>query len=142
MLIRTPLEAEVDQRLIQFGVPGAWGLTESIESFDEVQHLAFMPLEDKAWGLLNVHLFLENAIEECGLDVHVMHCPAFRGSMGKQQPDGLKSRNWGEDFIKVNSLALDISLGDEPGLVLGDDPGCVLLGLVDPLEADRPRVQW
>ena len=108
----------------------------------EVQHLAFMPLEDKAWGLLNVHLFLENAIEECRLDVHVMHCPAFRGSMGKQQPDGLKSHNWGEDFIKVNSLARNISLGDESGLVLGDDPGCVLLGLVDPLEADRPRVQW
>ena len=47
MLRRTPLEAEVDQRLIQLGVPGTRGLTESIESFDEVEYLAFVPLEHK-----------------------------------------------------------------------------------------------
>lgn len=25
--------------------------------------------------------------------------------------------------------------------MLGDDPGCILLGLLDPLEADRPRAR-
>ena len=117
-------------------------MTESIESFDEVQHLAFMPLEDKAWGLLNVHLFLENAIEECGLDVHVMHCPAFRGSTGKKQPDGLKSRNWGEDFIKVDAEILHVPLGDEPHFVLDHGVGFVLLQLEDPMHPNQLMATW
>ena len=48
-----------------------------------------------------------------------------------------------EDFIEIDPLALNIALSDQSGLVLGDDPRCILLGLVDPLEAYWPGVgRW
>ena len=70
-----------------------------------------------------------------------MDSPAFARGMREQQPHGLQALHGSEDFIEIDPLALNIALCDQPGLVLGDDPGCVLLGLIDPLEADRPRVR-
>jgi hypothetical protein len=58
-------------------------LTQSVQRLDEVKHLVLMPPENETWGLLDVDLLLENAIQERGLDIHVVHCPAFIGSVGE-----------------------------------------------------------
>jgi hypothetical protein len=82
-------EPKLDQRFIQLGIPSTRSLAQSIQCLDKAQDLMFMPPEHKSRRLLDVDLFQQLAIQERSLDVHMMHCPALRGSKGEQQSDGL-----------------------------------------------------
>ena len=42
-----------------------------------MQNLFLMPAENEARWLLDVDLFLEDAIEKRRLNIHVEHCPAL-----------------------------------------------------------------
>ena len=119
-----------------------------IQSFVEFVYLMLLSIHQKTWWLLHKYLLLEVAIQERRLDVHVVDFPAFRCNQGNQKVHSFHTRHRSEDLIEVDAMLLHISLGDESSFELGDEAGFIVLGLIDPLEADRshsPRCcspQW
>lgn len=65
----------------------------------------------KAGGLQDEDLFLQLAIQEGGLDIHMMEGPSFTCSMGKQQPDRFQASYRGKHLVEVDPLPLDVPLG-------------------------------
>ena len=73
MLGGAPREPKLEQRGVQLGVPGTWGLAKTVECLGQVEHLVFMPLEHEPEGLLDVDILQQLAIEKRRLDIHVVH---------------------------------------------------------------------
>jgi hypothetical protein len=57
---------------------------------------------------MDVDFFLELAVQERRLDVHVMNAPAEVSSYGEHQSHRLQSGNQGEHLFKINAGSLHI----------------------------------
>ena len=64
MLLRALSEPELHQGLIELGVPCSWGLTESVEGLDQVEHLRFLALQHEPRRLLDVDILRELTIQK------------------------------------------------------------------------------
>lgn len=65
-----------------------------------------------------VHFFTKIAVEKGWLNVKVVHLPALLSYDCKKQPNLVQGRDRGKHFIVIDPRVLDISLGDQPGIVL------------------------
>jgi hypothetical protein len=83
----------------------------SIECLVEAQHLVFLPTDDEARRLADVHLLGQLLVQESGLHVHVVDGPPLLGSKSQEQTHRFNPRDGGKHFVEVYSLLLDIALG-------------------------------
>jgi hypothetical protein len=79
MLQHVP-KAKCHECLFRFGIPCAWCLKKYVKRLIQVHYLVLRVDDDEARRLLNIDLPDKLAIEECGLDVHMVHRPPLLGS--------------------------------------------------------------
>jgi hypothetical protein len=81
-LVNTLLKAHLLECAVQLGVLG----------LAQPEHLALLPEDDEAEELPNVHLLLEVAVEESGLDIHVMDAhPSWAASARRMRMDLMRA---------------------------------------------------
>jgi hypothetical protein len=135
--VHTLLEAHLLERAVQLGVPGPRRLPQPVQGLAQPENLALLPEDDEAEGLPHIHLLLEVAVEESGLDIQVMDTSPLLGSEREENADGLNASHGRECVIIVDPLLLDETACDEPRIVLDHLPGLILLELEHPLQSDR-----
>jgi hypothetical protein len=101
-----------------------------------VVHLAFFSGNGEARWLAHIHLLLEVAVEEGGLDVHVVNTPPFLSRQRKEDLDRLHACHSGEGIVIVDPVLLDKAAHYQPRLVLDHRALLVLLELEHPLKSD------
>ena len=101
-----------------------------------------LPCYSEAYWLLHIYLFLQLAVEEGRLDIHVMDVPPRTCGQGQQESHGLESSHRSEYLVVVDPVLLYVALRHEASLVLKNRALRVLLHLVHPLQADRAVTWW
>jgi hypothetical protein len=76
-------EAISDKKISQAFIPCSWGLLEPIKRLSEFIHMVRILTIFKAGGLINIDLFLDRAIEESTLHVHLINLEVVVSSIGK-----------------------------------------------------------
>ena len=86
----------------------------------------------KAFGLLKVHLLLNDSIEECSLHIHLVNVPSHLRWERKNHPYGIIPCDRCKGLLIINPLYLWKALGNKSCLVLLHTPVSCLLNFVDP----------
>ena len=98
--------------------------------------------DNKTRRLSDVDLLLEVAIEEGGLDIHVMDMPAITSRKCKQDSSKLHPSNGRKGVIEVDSLLLEESACDQSSLLLDNGSNLVPLQLEHPFQGDHMTTDW
>ena len=78
-------EAELlTQELVRLQVPDAAALPKSVQALLEQADPVLLALDHESFGLAHVHGLLQVSVQECRLDVHVVHLPVVLGGEAEQ----------------------------------------------------------
>jgi hypothetical protein len=90
----------------------------------------------EAKGLEDVHVLLDESVEERSVEIKLTHSKISCGRNGEEEAKAGHAYVWGEYFRIVEANTLAATFGDEPGFEAGDIAQCVRLDLVDPHVVD------
>src|SRR5581483_3228406 len=88
---------------------------------------------DEPFRLLNIDLFIQNAIQECRFDVHLKYLDILMSCISQKDSNCLDPRYWCKSLIVVNTFLLRITFSNQSRLVSDNHSGFIFLISEDPL---------
>lgn len=97
---------------------------------------------DVAYGLLTVDTLRELAVQECILDIELMHRPATGSREREDNADGAWFNDRGEGLVEVDPRSLVEAADNPPSLASFQRPIRIKLVFKNPLAGDDVRAWW
>ena len=137
-------ESEVAQGLIEFLVPGALSLLQTIKAFLEQADFVFHSWLDEESGLLHVDLDVgwEFSLQEGCLDVEMVEVEVCRAGDGEECTNGGRHADGSKGLIIVDAVLLLSAVGNEAGFLRLNSAVICKFEFQMPLAVDRVAVGW
>ena len=111
----TLLYAKFLNGLVEFTKPCMWTLFQTIQRLPKTKNPLYLPLSNKHWRLLHIHLLLNVAMKKSILNIKPVEIPIISGSEGNKKTNICDLRNKGKSVGIVHAIGLSIPLSNKAG---------------------------
>ena len=122
MVIFTLLHAKFLNGLAEFTKPRTWTLFQTIQRLPKTTNPPYLPLSNKPWRLLHIHLLLKVAMKKGILNIKLAKIPTISDSQGNKKPNRCHLSNRGKSVEIVHAIDLGIPSSNKVGFHQAMDP--------------------